>query len=70
MPRIPGVSQRDAQRAFEKAGFRVVRQSKHLIMARGKTVLVIPRHTTINAVTMGGIAKEAGLTPDQFRALI
>jgi hypothetical protein len=34
---------------------------------------VIPRHNpinAINAITMGGIAKTAGLTPEQFRELL
>ena len=36
----------------------------------GGMKLVIPRHTQINAITMGNIAKNAGLTPEQFRALL
>jgi hypothetical protein len=39
-------------------------------MTNGKTRLVIPRHILINAMTKGGIAKDGGLTPDQFRALL
>jgi hypothetical protein len=30
----------------------------------------VPRHSTINAYTMGYISKVAGLTPDQFRELL
>jgi len=30
----------------------------------------VPRHTAINAFTMGHIARIAGLTPDEFRALL
>jgi hypothetical protein len=48
--------------AFEKIGFRIARQSGHIIMSNGKIRLVIPRHNPINAITMGGIAKAAGLT--------
>lgn len=70
MPRIPGVSQKDAVRVFSKLGYRIVRQSGHVVMSNGKTRLTIPRHSPINAITMGAIAKDAGLTPDQFRALI
>ena len=68
MPRIPGVGQRDAVRIFEKLGYRVVRQGAHIVMSNGKTRLIIPRHSPINAITMGAIARDAGLTPDQFRA--
>ena len=47
MPRIPGVNHQDAIRALQKAGFRVVRQGKHI-----------------------GIVRDAGLTEDEFRALL
>jgi predicted RNA binding protein YcfA (HicA-like mRNA interferase family) len=70
MPKLPGISQRDAVRVFQKIGYRVARESGHIIMTNGKTRLVIPRHNPINAITMGGIAKAAGLTPDQFRNLL
>lgn len=70
MPKLPGVSVKQAQRVFEKIGFRVERQGKHLIMSRGETVLVIPRHNPINSLTMGSIVKEAGLTPERFRELL
>ena len=70
MPKLPGISQRDAVRVFEKLGYRVIRQSGHLVMSNGKIRLVIPRHNPINAITMGGLAKVAGLTPEEFRKLI
>ena len=31
MPRIPGVNHLDAARALERAGFRIVRQGKHIV---------------------------------------
>jgi len=70
VPKIPGIRQQDAVRVFERLGFRVARQSGHIIMTDGKTRLVIPRHNPIDAITMGGIAKAAGLTPQQFRDLL
>ncbi len=70
MPRIPGISQRDAVRVFEKLGYRIARQSGHIVMSNGETRLIIPGHTPINAITMGAIARDAGLTPEQFRALL
>ena len=45
----------------------IVREGKHTIMSNGRVRLTIPRHTAINAFTMADIAKDAGLTPDQFR---
>lgn len=70
MPKLPGISQRNAVRVFENLGYRVVRQGSHIVMSNGETRLVIPRHNPINAFTMGGIAKTAGLTPDEFRKLL
>ncbi len=59
-----------AVRALEKAGFRVIRQGKHIVMSNGQRILTIPRHNPVNAITMGGIARDAGLTVDEFRALL
>ena len=57
-------------RVFEKLGYRIVRQSGHLVMSNGKVRLIIPRHNPINAITLGAIARDAGLTPEQFRGLL
>jgi len=70
VPKIPGISQRDAVRVFEKLGFQIARQSGHIVMTNGVKRLVIPRHNPINSITMGSIAKGAGLTPDEFRRLL
>lgn len=70
MPKIPGVDHLDAVRALEKAGFKVVRQGGHIVMSNGARILTIPRHNPVNAFTLGGIVRDAGLTPEQFRALL
>lgn len=70
MPKIPGVNHLDAVRAFEKAGFAIVRQGKHIVMSNGGRILTIPRHNPVNAFTLGGIVRDAGLTVEQFRALL
>ncbi len=69
-PKLPGVSQEKAVRALEKAGFRVVRQGKHVVMSDGVRFLTIPRHNPINAFTMAGIVRDAGLTIEQFKKLL
>jgi hypothetical protein len=56
--------------ALQKAGFRTVRQGKHIVMTDGIRILTIPRHNPVNAFTMGGIVRDAGLTEDAFRALL
>ena len=70
MPKIPGVRYQEALRALQKAGFRIVREGKHTVMSDGEHILTIPRHNPINAYTMGGIAKDAGFTPEEFRKLL
>jgi predicted RNA binding protein YcfA (HicA-like mRNA interferase family) len=70
MPKLPGINHRDAIRAFQKAGFSVSRQGKHVIMNSRDRRIVIPRGNPINAFTMGGIIRDAGLTIDQFKALL
>ncbi len=70
MPKVPGVNHLDAVRALEKAGFGVVRQGKHIVMTDGVRILTIPRHNPINAYTMGGIVRDAGLTVEAFRKLL
>lgn len=70
MPRIPGVNHQIAIRAFERLGYRIIRQGKHVVMSNGVKILVIPRHNPINAITMGVIARDAGLTIEQFKALL
>jgi len=57
-------------RAFERAGFRVVRQAKHIVMSDGFRFLTIPRHNPVNAFTMGGIVRDSGLSVDQFKKLL
>ena len=76
MPKLPGISQRDAVRVLVKAGYRVVRESGHVVMSNGQIRLTIPRHNpinainAINAITMGAIARDAGLSPAEFRELL
>jgi predicted RNA binding protein YcfA (HicA-like mRNA interferase family) len=70
MPKVPGISSEQAVRALEKAGFRIIRQGKHLIMSDGVVRLTIPRNNPINAFTMGAIARDAGLTPEEFKKLL
>jgi predicted RNA binding protein YcfA (HicA-like mRNA interferase family) len=70
VPRVPGVNHLDAVRALEKAGFRILRQGRHIVMTDGTRKLMIPRHNPVNAFTMGGIARAAGLTEEEFRKLL
>ena len=71
MPKISGVNHLKAIRALEKAGFKILRQGKkHVVMSDGSRFLTIPRNNPINAFTMGGIVKDAGLSSEEFRKLL
>jgi predicted RNA binding protein YcfA (HicA-like mRNA interferase family) len=67
---LPGINHRQAVRALRKVGFRIARQGKHIVMTDGVRILTIPRHNPVNAYTMGGIVRDAGLTVDEFRRLL
>jgi len=68
--KIPGIHHLDAVRALQKAGFAIVRQGKHIVLSNGTRILTIPRHNPVNAFTLGGIVRDAGLTVEQFRDLL
>ncbi len=70
MPKIAGVNHLQAAKALEKAGFKIVRQGKHIVMSDGNRILTIPRNNPVNAYTMGGIVRDAGLSVEEFRKLL
>jgi len=39
-------------------------------MSNGQRIVTIPRHNPVNAFTMGGIARDAGLSVEKFRELL
>ena len=70
MPKIPGIPHLRAVKTLTKAGFEVAREGKHIVMTDGSRILTIPRPDPVNPYTMGGIVKDAGITPQQFRELL
>ena len=70
MPKFPGVNHLDAVRALEKAGFRIARHGKHIVLTNRSRILTVPRNNPVNAFTMGGIVRDAGLTIEEFRKLL
>ena len=70
MPKLPGVNHLEAVRALEKAEFYIARQGKHIVMSNGVRIVTLPRHNPINAFTMGGIVRDAGLTIEEFKKLL
>jgi predicted RNA binding protein YcfA (HicA-like mRNA interferase family) len=70
MPKLPGINHLRAVAALERAGFRILRQGKHIVMTDGVRILTIPRHNPINAFTMGGIVKDSGISLERFLELL
>ena len=70
MPKLSRINDKRAIKAFEKANFKIMRQGKHISMTDGNRIIVIPRANPINAYTMGGIIKDAGLTIEEFKKLL
>ena len=70
MGKIAGIPHLRAVKALEKAGFRIARQGKHIVMTDDVRIVTIPRHDPVDAYTMAGIVRDAGLTEQQFRELL
>lgn len=64
------VSSERAIKAFNKAGFEIIKQGKHTSMAKGKTIIVIPRHKRLNPYTLKTIIKRSGLSDEEFKELL
>jgi len=70
MGKLPGVNNLHAVRAFQRAGFEIIRQSKHIIMSDGQRTIVVPRNNPVDSITMFRIVRDSGLTLEQFRDLL
>jgi predicted RNA binding protein YcfA (HicA-like mRNA interferase family) len=70
MPKLSGINHLQAVKGLEKAGFYIARQGNHIVMTNGIRIVTIPRHNPVNAFTMGGIIRDAGLTVEDFRKLL
>jgi predicted RNA binding protein YcfA (HicA-like mRNA interferase family) len=73
MPHLPVVSGAVAARAFSRAGFVAARQTgSHLIMMKPglDVTLSVPLHTEVKRGTLRRLIADAGLTVDEFCALL
>lgn len=70
MPSLSGINHQRAIKAFEKVGFRILRQGKHITMTDGEHILTIPRANPINAYTMATIIRGSRLTIEEFKRLL
>ncbi len=65
------VSGSEAARALRRAGFETQRQTgSHLIMRRGSRTVVVPQHKPIKPGTLKGLIDQAGMTVEEFAALL
>jgi hypothetical protein len=55
---------------LKSEGSGVARQGKHITMTDGVRIITIPRANPVDAFTMGGIIKDAGLTLDEFKKIL
>ncbi|MBC7869454.1 MAG: type II toxin-antitoxin system HicA family toxin [Chitinophagaceae bacterium] len=73
MSRLPQVSARECVNALQRGGFKQRRQTgSHIVMQRDDpyAVAVVPNHNPIGKGTLRSIIKQAGLTVDEFLALL
>ena len=73
MPPLPGISGKDAVKAFQRAGWQMVRQrGSHQIMVKEghHSTLSIPDHKQLAKGTLRSLIRSAGLTVNEFLDLL
>ena len=73
MTKLPRISGRECVAALRKAGFQLKRQhGSHIILRRENPFaqVVVPDHPELDTGTLRAILRQAGLSPDQFEALL
>ena len=67
MPELPRTSGKEAMRAFERLGFRQVRQKgSHVVLRKETQGCTIPLHSSLSVGTLRGAIRQAGITVEQF----
>lgn len=72
MPCLPRISGRRALRAFERAGWVHTRTTgDHMLLTmEGKRTLCVPDYDILPAFILRKLLRTAGLSADEFRALL
>ena len=74
MTKLPrGLSGRQVRRALERAGFYLKRQKgSHMVLRRDSPFaqVVVPAHASVDTGTLATILDSAGISADDFRALL
>ena len=61
----------EAVRALRRAGYETLRQTgSHLIMRKAGRTVVVPQHKSIKPGTLKGLIEQAGMTVEEFAALL
>lgn len=48
----------------------MAREGKHIVMTDGIRIITIPRASPVNAYTMAGIVRDAGISIEEFKKLL
>ena len=75
MPKLPRLSGAEVIRTLERLGFAQVRQrGSHVVLRRetpqGAVGCVVPLHREVAIGTLRSILKQAGITADEFVAVV
>lgn len=73
MARLPVISGRDTVKALQRAGWRLDRQvGSHIIMLRMGSIvsLSVPQHRELAPGTLRALIRSAGMTVEEFIALL
>jgi predicted RNA binding protein YcfA (HicA-like mRNA interferase family) len=72
MPKLPRVSGRAARRVFERAGWNHARTTgDHMQLTMpGKRTLAVPDYDELPTFILRGLLRTAGMTLDEFLALL
>ena len=71
--RLANISGKEASKAFQKAGWQVIGQvGSHLIMSKPglRVNLSIPQHKELSVGTLRALIRHAGMTVEEFLALL
>lgn len=71
--RLANISGKEAAKAFEKAGWQAIGQvGSHLVMTRTglRVNLSIPQHKELSVGTLRALIRHAGMTVEEFLALL
>jgi predicted RNA binding protein YcfA (HicA-like mRNA interferase family) len=71
--RLANISGKEASKAFQKAGWQVIGQvGSHLVMSKSglRVNLSIPQHKELSVGTLRALIRHAGMTVEEFLALL